>query len=244
MARLIPIFLSSTGVLYTPIVTPLYAQGKIKEMGRVYQMITKWIFMLTLPLFSLMFLFPDATIRFFFGTKYVSAAPALQILALGFMFHTFLGLNGLSLLVIGKPKLNMIGNTFAVISNVLLNFLLIPSYGIVGAAVATAASYFVANVFRSFWLYMETKIHPFNRNYVKPLVISFVLLGVIKGLNLRVTSIWYAVPVLVVFLGVYALLVPLSRSIDREDVELLLAVEKRLGVDLTYLKRLLQRFTR
>ncbi|CAD5243334.1 Polysaccharide biosynthesis protein (fragment) [Thermococcus camini] len=211
-------------------------------MGRVYQILTKWIFMLTLPLFSLMFLFPDATIRFFFGAKYVSAAPALQILALGFMFHTFLGLNGLSLLVIGKPKLNMIGDTFAVISNVLLNFLLIPPYGIVGAAVATAVSYFVANVFRSFWLYNETRIHPFSWNYVKPLAISFVLVGVIKGLNLRVASIWYAVPILVVFLGVYALLVLLSRSIDKEDVELLLAVEKRMGVDLEIIKRVLRKF--
>ncbi|GAB6101003.1 flippase [Thermococcus atlanticus] len=242
LARLIPVFLGSAGMLYAPIVTPLYAQGKIKEMGRVYQVLTKWIFMLTLPLFSLMFLFPETTIRLFFGAKYVSAAPALQILALGFMFHTFLGLNGLSLLVIGKPKLNMIGDTFAVISNVLLNFLLIPPYGIVGAAVATAVSYFVANVFRSFWLYRRTGIHPFSWNYVKPLVISFVLLGIIKGLNLKVPSIWYAVPVLVVFLGVYALLVLLSRSIDREDVELLLAVERKTGIDLGIIKRVLRKF--
>ncbi len=242
LARLIPVFLGSAAVVYSPIATSLYAQGKVREMGRVYQILTKWIFLLTLPIFSVMFLFPEATVKFFFGEKYVSSAPVLQILALGFMFHTFLGLNGLSLVVIGQPKLNMIGDTFAVISNVVLNILLIPKYGMVGAGVATAVSYFVANVFRSIWLYQRVGIHPFSWNYVKPLIISFFLLGLIQSLHLKVPNIWYAIPVLLVFLIVYGFLVLLSRSVDREDVELLLAIEKRLGVDLGKMKKILRKF--
>ncbi|ASJ06383.1 flippase [Thermococcus pacificus] len=242
LARLIPMFLNSAAVIYSPIVTSWYAQEKMAEMKRVYQVLTKWIFLLTLPLFALIFLFPEATISFLFGEKYVSAALALQVLSLGFMFHTFLGLNGMTLIVIGKPKLNMIGDTFAVVSNVALNLALIPSYGMVGAAVATTVSYFVANVFRSYWLYKMTRIHPFSWSYVKPLAIWFVLLGIIKGLNLSVPDIWYAILALLVFMGVYAVLVLLSRSIDKEDIELLLAVEKILGVDFGIIKRVLKRF--
>lgn len=242
LAKLLPIFLNSAAFLYAPTASQLYAQEKLGELKRVYQILTKWVFLLTLPIFSVMFLFPEATIGFFFGTKYTSAAPALRILSLGFMFHTFLGLNGMSLTVIGQPKLNMIGNSFAVIFNVVLNVLLIPKYGMVGAAVATAVSYFVANVFRSFWLYQKTKIHPFSWSYVKPLVISFVLLGLIQSLHLKVPNIWYAIPVLAIFLGVYFFLVLLSRSVDKEDVELLMAIEKRLGVNLEVIKKILRRF--
>ncbi|ASJ01304.1 flippase [Thermococcus gorgonarius] len=242
LAKLIPTFLNSAAVIYSPIVTSLYAQGKMVEMKRVYQVLTKWVFLLTLPLFALMFLFPEATISFIFGEKYVSAALALQVLSLGFMFHTFLGLNGMTLIVIGKPKLNMIGDTFAVVSNIALNLALIPSYGMVGAAVATAVSYFIANVFRSYWLYRMTGIHPFSWSYVKPLAIGFVLLGAIKWLSPNVPNIWYAFLVLLVFMGVYAVLVLLSRSIDKEDIELLLAVEKKLGIDLGVIKRFLKRF--
>jgi len=242
LARLIPVFLTSTSVLYVPIASGFYAKERLKELGRTYQILTKWTFLLTLPLFSLMFLFPEVAINFFFGPKYVSAALALQILALGFAFHTFLGLNGLTLVVIGQPKLNMIGDTFAVISNIVLNVLLIPKYGMVGAAVATAVSYFVANVFRSFWLYKRTGIHPFGWNYVKPLIISFVLLGFIRSLNLRIPNIWYAIPILIIFLVVYAFLVLLSKSIDKEDVEMLLGVERKLGIDLRIIKKVLRRF--
>ncbi|WP_157868115.1 hypothetical protein [Pyrococcus abyssi] len=59
---------------------------------------------------------------------------------------------------------------------------------------------------------------------------------------MRVPNIWYAVPVLAVFLGVYFFLILLSRSVDKEDVELLLAVERKLGVDLKIIKKILRRF--
>ena len=242
LASMLPIFLNSTGFLYMPIASQLYAQGKLREMGRVYQILTKWVFLLTLPAFAVMFLFPEAVINFFFGAKYLGASKALQILALGFMFHTFLGLNGLSLIVIGEPKLNLIGNSFAAILNIIFNVVLIPLYGLEGAAIATAVSYFVANVFRSFWLYRKAKIHPFSWNYVKPLVISFVFLGGLKALNLKVTNIWYAVSILLIFLAVYFLFVLFSKSIDKEDVELLLAVERKLGANLRIVKRILRRF--
>ena len=172
LARLIPVFLNSAAFLYPPIVSRLYAQSKINEMKRVYQILTKWIFLLTLPVFSVMFLFPEATINFFFGAKYVPAALALRILALGFMFHTFLGLNGQSLLVIGESNFIMISNLVSAVFNVILNAFLIPIYGMEGAAMATATSYFVGNVLKSLKLYQKTKIHPFSGNYMKPLIIN------------------------------------------------------------------------
>ena len=242
LAKLIPIFLSSASFLYVPIASQLYAQEKIREMGRVYQILTKWVFLLTLPIFSVMFLFPEATIGFFFGAKYVSAAPALRILALGFMFHTFLGLNGWSLIIVRESRFISFSTFIAAVFNIILNALLIPPYGMEGAAVATAVSYFISNVLSSLRLYQKTKIHPFSWNYVKPLAISFVLLGLIQSLHLRVPNIWYAIPVLAVFLLVYFFLVLLSKSVDKEDVELFLALEKRLGVDFGVIKRVLRRF--
>lgn len=242
IAKLLPVFLNSAGFLYVPLASGFYARGKLDEMGRVYQILTKWVFLLTLPLFALMFLFPKAVIMFFFGEKYVPAAPALQILATGFMFHTLVGLNGLSLIIAGESRFISLSTFIASVLNVVLNTLLIPEYGMVGAATATSVSYLVSNLLNSIRLYQVTRIHPFSRNYVKPLVISFVLLGIIKALHLNVPNIWYAIPVLVAFLTVYSLLALLSRSVDREDIDLLLAIEKRMGMDLGIIKKILRRF--
>ena len=51
IAKLLPIFLSSASFLYVPLASGFYAQGKLGEMGRVYQILTKWVFLLTLPFF-------------------------------------------------------------------------------------------------------------------------------------------------------------------------------------------------
>ncbi len=242
LARLIPTFLGSAAFFYVPVSAQLYARGKIKEMGRVYQVLTKWVFLLTLPIFAVMFLFPEATIRFFFGSKYVSAASALRIISLGFMFRTFLGLNTSSLATIKDSKFISFSMFIAVVFNIILNALLIPSYGMNGAAIATTVSYSVSSTLNSFRLYQKTRIHPFSWNYVKPLVVSFGLLGLIQSLHLKVPSIWHAVPVLIIILGVYFLLVLLSKSVEEEDVELLLAIEGKLGVDLKIMKKILKRF--
>ncbi|MBP1911649.1 O-antigen/teichoic acid export membrane protein [Thermococcus stetteri] len=239
---MIPVFLSSASVIYTPIVTSLYVQGKIKEMGRVYQILTKWIFLLTLPIFAVLFLFSETTVSFVFGEKYIPASSALQILSIGFMFHTFLGLNGLTLIIIGKPTLNMVGDTLAVISNISLNFALIPRYGMVGAAIATAVSYIIANIFRSYWPYKRIRIHPFSWNYVKILIIDFGLLGVLKLVAMGIESIWHAVFITTAFLIIDIILTLLSRSIDKEDIELVVAIEKRTGVSLGKIREALERF--
>ncbi|ACJ17192.1 Polysaccharide biosynthesis related protein [Thermococcus onnurineus NA1] len=243
LARLITIVLASTSTIYTPIVTTLYAEEKTEAMRRVYQILTKWTFLITLPLFSAMLLFPETIISSLFGNRYVPAALALQILSLGFMFHTFLGLNGLSLIVIGDTNANLISNIFAAVFNIVLNIILIPVYGLDGAALATTISYFIVNILKSYWLYKKTGIHPFSRNYMKSLIISIVLLGLIKILYPKTGDILHVFFTLLLFMGSYFILILLSRSVDIEDIELMKTIEKKFHIPfLGKLLRLIERF--
>ena len=242
IAKNLSIFLSLTSFLYVPLATSFYENGKIREMGRIYQILTKWVFILTLPIFTLIILYPEEVIKLFFGEKYVSSALTLQVLNIGFMFHILLGLNGLSLIIVGENKFIFLSSTVASIFNIVFNALLIPKYGLVGAAIATSTSYFVANLLNSLRLYQKTKIHPFTWNYIKLLVISFTMLAMIKVLNFNVPNILYAIQILIVFFVIYFFLVLLSRSFDKEDVELLLAIENRFGINLSILKKILKRF--
>jgi len=243
LAHLIPISLTSAGFIYVPIISGLYSKRLIKEMGRTYQVLTKWIFSVTFPLFFILFLFPEAVLNFLFGMNYIQAAPALRILALGFMFHTFLGLNGLSLMVMGETRFLMLTSLFGAISNVVLNAALIPIFGIVGAAFASLISYGVVNILCSTKLYKLSRIHPFTRNYVKPVGISIVILVLIYIFTSYIKIEFWMLPLfLFFFLVVYGLLLLLSRSFDREDIDMLLAIEKKTGVDLTLAKRVLRKF--
>jgi len=243
LAHLIPISLTSAGFIYVPIISGLYSKRLIEEMGRTYQVLTKWIFSVTFPLFFILFLFPEIVLNFLFGMNYIQAASALRILALGFMFHTFLGLNGLSLMVMGETRFLMLTSLFGGISNVVLNAALIPIWGITGAASASLFSYCVVNILRSAKLYGLSRIHPFTSNYVKLLGISIVLLALVYAFTSHLEVKFCMLPLLLsLFLFAYGLLLLLTRSFDREDIDMLLVIEKRVGVDAGAIKRMLKRF--
>jgi O-antigen/teichoic acid export membrane protein len=80
-------------------------------------------------------------IKIFSSPEYLAAAPAMAILA---VFPVFLILTYLfhQILLLEKQKKTLIkGYVFAPLLNIALNFVLIPVFGIGGAAIATVVSY-------------------------------------------------------------------------------------------------------
>ena len=245
LANLPLVVLSAATFLYFPLMSQLYAKNQMDEIKRSYVVLTKWIFSATLPIFLIVVLFPEATLNILFGSRYIGAAFALQILSLGFFIHTILGSNAITLVAIGDTRFVVWSLLIALIINIALNIILIPPLGIVGAAIATTSSLATRYLIVSIRLYWLSKMHPFTKNYLKPAIASVVLVLIIYALVTNLVSVipFWLLPVLfVVFLGAYALSILLTRSLDKEDIMMLLTLERRLGLNLTAIKRILGRF--
>lgn len=245
LANLLPIILASMNFLYLPIASQLFAKNQIEEIKRTYAVLTKWIFSATLPIFLILFLFPEAVLNILFGSRYIGAAIALQILSLGFFTHSILGPNGNTLIVIGKTRFLMWSVLITAIVNIILNVALIPPLGIIGAAIATTSALVIKNIFLSIRLYSLSKVQPFTKNYLKPMISSIILVFIIYELakNLFTVIPFWLLPMLfILFLGAYGLSILLTKSFDNEDIMMMLAIEKRLGMDLEPIKRILSRF--
>jgi O-antigen/teichoic acid export membrane protein len=245
LANLIPVVLTSMLFLYVPVASQLYSQNLMNEMRRNYAILTKWMFSLTLPIFLIMFLFPETVLNLVFGFRYIQASIALQILALGMFIHTFLGPNVATLITTGKTRFLMCTSLIGAIMNIALNISLIPLLGITGAAIASASSLAMANLLNSTYIYSLFRIHPFTKNYIKPILTSvllvFIIFTLVKNL-VSVIPLWLLPVLFILFLGTYALSTLLTKSFDKEDITMLLAIEARLGVDLTSIKNILKRF--
>jgi O-antigen/teichoic acid export membrane protein len=193
------------------------------------------------------FLFPETVLNVFFGSPYVEASVALQILALGMFIHVLLGPNAATLIAIGSTKLNMIDDLIGAITNISLNIFLIPLMGIVGAAIASAISLAVINTLKSMQIYQMHKIHPFTANYMKPIVTSITLISVIylliKHLFSASLSIWMLLLPFFSFLVTYTICLVITKSFDKEDIMIVQEIEKSTGVNLQYVKKLLGRFS-
>lgn len=244
LARLIPIILASMMFIYTPVVSQLYSKNAIGDIEKTYVSTTKWVFLATTPLLFGLILFPKTAIELSFGMRYVEASIALQLLALGFFVHTILGPNDSTLIAMGKTRFIMLDTLIAASANVALNILLIPLLGLAGAAIASTVSLATANILISIQVYSLSKIHPFTKTYLKPMVTSLILAPVVYfiGKSLLVFSPWMLIPVFLLFFLIYLVAALVTRSFDKEDVMILKAVERRMGVEIIPIKNLLRRF--
>lgn len=243
LAQLLTTVLAAFGFIVMPVISSLDAADSAGEMRRTYQLAAKWIFLATLPVFLVVALFPEMTIRVTFGAEYDSGALALSALAFGFFTHAVVGPNGNTLTSVGRTRLIMYDNLTVGLANVVLNVALIPTYGMVGAAVATSLSYASLNALYTYQLYRETGIHPFTAGMVRPSLIALLVVGGVYW----VTTTFFVVtlPLLVVgfiaFVALYALVVLRFGGIEREELVLLWSFEERFGVDLGPVKRIAEK---
>ena len=240
LSELLTMTLSGFSFIFMPTFSRLHSNNHYIEMCRIYQVVTKWIFFLTLPGFFLFFLFPDISIGVTFGWQYSEGAATLAVLSVGFFVKSVAGPNVNALTAIGETKVIMINNLIAAGVNVLLNYLLIPEYSYMGAAVATSISYTLLNVLYSFALYRQTGIHPFTEHLIKPaggavalIIVFFTVFSVALPRSVKATF-----GAFIMFIVLYSVVILRLGSIQEEEVTLLLSIEERFGVDLTPAKRL------
>lgn len=227
----LPLFALDT--IYMPVAGELFAKNRSADLARTYEVLTKWIFAVTLPLFFILFFFPEMTIIFLFGERFSDAALSLRILSVGFLFNAFLGTNAMLLLVMGFSKAVMKVAACGTLLNIILNYILIKQIGLgmTGAALASMVSFLVIGLGYSFVLYRRSGMHPFAAGYLKP-VIGSALIGVViyvAAKSLPLYSWMLPVYFLLYICGYIASLV-FTRSVDDEDVLLLEALLKRAGV--------------
>jgi len=124
-----------------PMASELWARNKKEHIGKGLGMLYKYVLMVIFPIAILVFLFPDILLRILFGNEFVPAANILRILTIGSIVLTFANINNSALTGIGKPK--TVGKIMitGAIANLILNIIMIPTYGMEGAAISTLCAF-------------------------------------------------------------------------------------------------------
>lgn len=247
LSQLIRIFMISLFFIYVPITSQLYAKKNLDEMRMNYMILTKWTVFATLPLFLIIFLFPEVVLNIFFGSAYVqgSVVLTLRILAFGMFLHVFFGPNAATLIVMGKSRLHLINNLAAAILNVTLNLLLIPTYGIIGAAFASAISIGLMSALAIIQIFYTHRIHPFTWTYIKSLLIftvSIFIFYTIINIFFGTITVWMLIGFGILFFIIYGIIILITKSFDKEDLIMLLKLEKAIGIKESRIKVMLEKF--
>jgi len=235
------ILLSSFGFMYLPLASSLDAEGKRDEIDAIYATTTKWVYIGTFPAFVTMVFFSEDLLRIFFGAKYTPGGIALTILAVGFFSNAIGGRNRETLSALGHTRYVLLSNSIAFVLNITLNLVLIPRYGFVGAAVASAMSIIFLNIFVCAILAFKFNISPFSRWSVR----TYVTLPLVLLAPFYVASQYLALNAVLLLpfllcVGVLALVtVGAVGGFQPEDQVVIDLIESKTGVQIPFVRQYL-----
>jgi O-antigen/teichoic acid export membrane protein/Mrp family chromosome partitioning ATPase len=158
---------------FAPRIADLHHRGRSDTLRHTYQVATGWIVRLSLPAFVAILAVPRDLLGVF-GPGFRVGAAVTMILAAGKLIDAATGPCGMMLNMTGRPAWNMADNIAVLVSNVALNLLLIPRYGLVGSAVAWAVSLGLVNVARVSQVWKGLRMLPFGLGELKALIAAGV----------------------------------------------------------------------
>jgi O-antigen/teichoic acid export membrane protein len=121
---------------------------KIQDMQKLQRLVTvssRGILSLAVPPALILVFFGGPMLEWVFGDQYRSGALALSILVIGQLASAAFGSVGALLNMTGHERDTVRGLGVSIVVNILLNFILIPLWGMEGAAIATSSSLLIWN---------------------------------------------------------------------------------------------------
>lgn len=212
----------SMNMVAVALVAEAWKHNDLQSIGKLYRQTALNQFIVGSALFLLIWINVDVLLQFL-PPEYRGARWVIFIIAAGRLLDMASGINGEILAASQHARFNLLTNLALIGVSTSLNYILIPPYGIQGAAMATALSLLAYNAIRILFLYWKYNLQPYDKN----LAISFgiVLMAFLIYLvlppagNLWLTAVYQTVLLMSLF-AVAVLLLKISPEINRMFGEL------------------------
>jgi O-antigen/teichoic acid export membrane protein len=140
----------------------LFAVDDRRGANVIYRATTAWLIVLTWPLYLLAVIYGPEVLSIF-GHSYRAGHLVMIILGLTMLLATACGQVDMVLITTGRSSWSLANGIAALVINVGLDLLLIPRFGITGAALGWAAAIIVTNLTPLAQLAISKRLHPFGR---------------------------------------------------------------------------------
>lgn len=210
------------GYLYLPIASEHFARKDFIGWEALNARIARWTMLASFPIFAILFFRAGEVLQILYGAEYAAVRPVLLILAANYFLHAALGFTGSNLVVAGNTRWQLTAHVAALVIKVAGAVMLIPHYGVTGAAVATLAGTCATNAINLLVTGIKYRLHPFTLPWFKALL--FMVGGAFFIDRLVAWSEFGSFGKLVLFaLGIVGLMVGLARArviFDSKDRQL------------------------
>jgi O-antigen/teichoic acid export membrane protein len=169
------VFLAFSGIA-APMIASCHARGDLAGIRKLYGLVSRWILTAALLPALLLALFPREVLSLF-GPGFPAGSTALLLLAAAALLHAWFGLGSTVLAMAGGERLSLANQAVALFFQVLLHLLLIPKYGINGAALSTFTVALLLSLARAVEMRLIFGIPLFPEKVWKPLIAALLTGG-------------------------------------------------------------------
>lgn len=222
--KIIDILATVPGLLLTalyPVFSVLYHKNR-RMFSRSFELSLRYVIILAIPVTIGVYLLSSNIIGLVYGPEYSGSVEVLKILIF-ISFFTFINTPLFVVLnAVGKQKVTMINTAFTAIVNVVMNLMLIPKYGIYGAAFSTIISEITFLILSYYQLRkMKVKLNLLSKAY-KPLIAGIVM-GLFVWYFISL-SIFIIIPVAAI---IYFIVLFLLKEFSKEDFDMVKNILER-----------------
>ncbi|MFC6905774.1 flippase [Halalkalicoccus tibetensis] len=166
------------------------AAGNVDGAARLYETSLVHSLLLYTPAAAGLVLVADPLIELVFGIEYIDAVPVLQVLSLYAVLIAVMDITSHGLDFLGRARARAIVRGITAVLNVGLNIVLIPTIGVVGAAIATITTFSLYTIASVYIIHQEfdLRVPYLLKNTATIVVITgvmstvvFLLLGYVQG---------------------------------------------------------------
>ena len=165
------IVLTSVTQIFGPTIADLHAREQRDLLARMYKTLTKWIIGLTLPLGSAIIIFALPIMRIF-GHDFEPGWIVLVIGTIGQLTNAGVGSSGTMLYMTGHHRYLIWMQASVALIIVMLNLLLVPRWGMVGAICTSAIATIAVNICYLIGVKRFLGLLPYDTSYFRLLLPS------------------------------------------------------------------------
>ena len=221
----------ATGIntIYPSIASRMYSNGEREDLESLYRQVTRWTFTFAL-LMGVGVISYSRELLSIFGSGFNEGAGVLSLFIVAILANASTGPVGLTLTMTDHQYLTMINDWGAGVANVILNYIFITRFGLIGAAFATATVMTVMSGMRVVELWYTERLFPYSLKYLKPITAGLVCGAVLNGWQIfsPLTGPVLLVVGAVTGTAAYALTL-LALGIESGDKEFLSDIVSRIG---------------
>jgi len=191
LANAVSFVRSAFDTVVAPVAAEAWAHGDHQRLATHVKLMSRLVLLCAVPLAGL-FLVGGSAMLALHGPDFVRGARTLALLALGHVVNASCGLAGWVLLASGRSKTVLANNLASVALNIVLCLVLIPRYGIDGAAASATIAVIVLHIAQSIEAWMLARAHPLSWGFARLASLGTLVIGAQLGLNVVLGGNVYA----------------------------------------------------